>query len=98
LAEQESWMEPPGPVSTPHAISECMRARPKKAAGALWRNLHMHPNFATVGDAYDVTDLPTSEAPYRPFSSLAVLEFLRFVEANLLGDLTSNPSARKDGG
>jgi hypothetical protein len=75
-----------------------MRARPKKAAGALWRNLHTHPNFATVGDAYDVTDLPTSEAPYRPFSSLAVLEFLRFVEATLLGDLTSNPSARKDGG
>jgi hypothetical protein len=55
-------------------------------------------NFATVGDAYDVTDLHTSEAPYRPFSSLAVLEFLRSVEANLLGDLTSNPSARKDGG
>jgi hypothetical protein len=25
-------------------------------------------------------------------------EFLRFVEANFLGNLTSNPSARKDGG
>ena len=70
----------------------------KKTAGVLGRNLHTHPNFATVGDAYDVTDLPTSKAPYRPFSSLAVLEFLRFVEASLLSDLTSNPSARKDGG
>jgi hypothetical protein len=97
LSTNNGW-DHPAPVSTPRTISEYIRARPKKTAGVLWRNLHTHPNFATIGDAYDVTDLPTSEAPYRPFSSLAVLEFLRFVAANLLGDLTSNPSARKDGG